>query len=83
MGIIMQDFLNDVPLLEERMGMLLFYRDTRNEEPTDNGACLLDRCGYILDEVRKTHDVHLVMGSSQLPQRVRLFVDHILTSIER
>ena len=76
----MQDFLNDVPLLvevarqksfskaadklgigvstlsrrikllEKRMGVLLFYRDTRNVEPTDSGAYLLDRCGFILEE---------------------------------
>lgn len=101
MGIIVQDFLNDVPLLvevakqksftkaaetlgigvstlsrrikllEERMGVLLFYRDTRNVEPTDNGAYLLDRCGFVHDEVRKAYDA--VVGNMQKPSgRIRI-----------
>jgi DNA-binding transcriptional LysR family regulator len=86
MGIIMQNFLNDVPLLvevarqksftkaseilgigastlsrrikqlEERMGVLLFYRDTRNVEPTDSGMYLLDRCAFILEEVQNAYE---------------------------
>ncbi len=45
-----------IKLLEERMGVLLFYRDTRNVEPTDNGALLLERCEFILEEARKAYD---------------------------
>ena len=86
MGIIMQDFLNDIPLLvevarqrsfskaaeklgigvstlsrrikllEKKMGVLLFYRDTRNVEPTDNGVYLLDRCSFVLEEVQRSYD---------------------------
>ncbi|ACS81602.1 transcriptional regulator, LysR family [Maridesulfovibrio salexigens DSM 2638] len=86
MGIIMQDFLNDIPLLvevarqksftkaaeklnigastlsrrikqlEERMGAVLFYRDTRNVELTDNGQILLDRCEFILGETQRTYE---------------------------
>ncbi len=85
-GTIMQDFLNDIPLLvevarqksftkaaeklnigtstlsrrikqlEERMGAVLFYRDTRNVELTDNGQILLDRCEFILEESQRTYD---------------------------
>ncbi|MFW5497790.1 MULTISPECIES: LysR family transcriptional regulator [unclassified Maridesulfovibrio] len=42
--------------LEERMGAVLFYRDTRNVELTDNGQMLLDRCEFILGETRRTFD---------------------------
>lgn len=102
----MQDFLNDVPLLvevarqksftkaaetlgiststlsrrikllEERMGVQLFYRDTRNVEPTDNGAYLLDQCGFVLDEARKAYDsvVHNMQKPSGL-LRVCMFRD--------
>lgn len=86
MGIIMNDFLNDIPLLvevarqksftraadilgigastlsrrirllEEKMGVLLFYRDTRNVELTPNGSFLLDRCEFILSESRAAYD---------------------------
>ncbi|WP_147822408.1 LysR family transcriptional regulator [Salidesulfovibrio onnuriiensis] len=45
-----------IKLLEARMGVLLFYRDTRNVEPTDTGAYLLERCGFILEEVQKAYD---------------------------
>jgi DNA-binding transcriptional LysR family regulator len=102
----MQEFLNDVPLLvevarqksftraaetlgmgvstlsrrikllEERMGVLLFYRDTRNVEPTDNGAYLLERCGFILEEVQKTYDA--VVLNMQKPSgliRICMFRD--------
>ncbi|MGE4552721.1 MAG: LysR family transcriptional regulator [Desulfovibrionaceae bacterium] len=65
-----------IKLLEERMGVLLFYRDTRNVEPTDHGAYLLDRCGFILDEVQKAHDA--VVGNMQSPSgliRVSMFRD--------
>lgn len=68
--------------LEERMGVLLLYRDTRNVELTDTGAYLLDRCGFILDEVRKTYDA--VVGNMQNPSgliRICMFqdlYDHLL-----
>lgn len=42
--------------LEERMGAVLFYRDTRNVELTDNGQLLLDRCEFILGETQRTYD---------------------------
>ncbi len=42
--------------LEERMGAVLFYRDTRNVELTDNGQILLDRCEFILEETQRTYD---------------------------
>lgn len=42
--------------LEQRMGVLLLYRDTRNVELTASGAFLLDRCEFILTEARKAHD---------------------------
>jgi DNA-binding transcriptional LysR family regulator len=105
-GIMVQEFLNDVPLLvevarqksftkaadalgigvstlsrrikllEERMGVLLFYRDTRNVELTDNGAYLLDRCGFILEETQKAYDS--VVMNMQKPSgliRVCMFRD--------
>lgn len=86
MGIIMQEFLNDLPLLvevarqksftkaadaleigastlsrrirqlEERMGVPLFYRDTRNVELTEHGARLVERCEFIVEEARKAQD---------------------------
>jgi len=45
-----------IKLLEERMGVLLFYRDTRNVELTDNGSFLLERCEFILKEAQKAYD---------------------------
>ena len=65
-----------IKLLEERMGVLLFYRDTRNVELTDNGTYLLDRCGFILEEAQKAHDA--VVGNMQKPSgliRVCMFQD--------
>lgn len=65
-----------IKLLEERMGVLLFYRDTRNVEPTDNGAYLLDRCGFVLDEVHNAYDS--VMMNMQKPSgliRICMFLD--------
>ncbi|WP_338669815.1 LysR family transcriptional regulator [Pseudodesulfovibrio methanolicus] len=65
-----------IKLLEERMGVLLFYRDTRNVEPTDNGAYLLDRCGFALDEVHNAYDA--VMMNMQKPSgliRICMFLD--------
>lgn len=65
-----------IRLLEERLGALLFYRDTRNVELTDMGAYLLDRCEFILNEVRETHDS--VVRNMQEPSgliRVCMFRD--------
>jgi len=65
-----------IKLLEERMGALLFYRDTRNVELTDNGAYLLDRCGFVLDEARKAYDS--VVMNMQKPSgliRISMFLD--------
>ncbi len=86
MSIMIQEFLNDIPLLvevarqksfskaaetlgigastlsrrikqlEKKMGALLFYRDTRNVELTDNGTFLLEHCEFILGEAQKTYD---------------------------
>ena len=86
MGIIMQEFLTDLPLLaavsrqksfskaaeilgmsastlsrrikllEKRMGVLLFYRDTRNVKLTDTGSLLIQRCEFILSETQKAYD---------------------------
>jgi DNA-binding transcriptional LysR family regulator len=76
LGIGVSTLSRRIKLLEERMGVLLFYRDTRNVEPTDNGAYLLDRCGYILDEVEKTYES--VVGNMQNPSgliRICMFQD--------
>lgn len=65
-----------IKLLEERMGVLLFYRDTRNVEPTDAGAYLLERCEFILEEVQKTYEA--VVGNMQKPSgliRICMFRD--------
>ncbi len=56
LGIGVSTLSRRIKLLEERMGVLFFYRDTRNVEPTDNGAYLLDRCEFILEEVQKAYD---------------------------
>jgi DNA-binding transcriptional LysR family regulator len=76
LGIGVSTLSRRIKLLEERMGVLLFYRDTRNVEPTDNGAYMLDRCGYILDEVQKTYES--VVGNMQNPSgliRICMFQD--------
>jgi DNA-binding transcriptional LysR family regulator len=76
LGIGVSTLSRRIKLLEARMGVLLFYRDTRNVEPTDNGAYLLDRCGYILDEVQKTYES--VVGNMQNPSgliRICMFQD--------
>jgi len=106
MSIIMQNFLNDIPLLvevakeksftkaaenlgigtstlsrrikllEQRLGALLFYRDTRNIELTDNGLLLLERCEFILDEAQRTYDS--VVNNMQTPSgliRICMFRD--------
>lgn len=65
-----------IKLLEERMGVLLFYRDTRNVEPTDNGEYLLSRCEFVLEEVRKAYDS--VVTNMQKPSgliRICMFRD--------
>ncbi len=106
MGIIVQDFLNDAPLLvevarqksftnaaeilgisastlsrrikslEDRLGVLLFYRDTRNVELTDTGSVLVERCEFILSEAQKAHD--FVVMNMQRPSglvRISMFRD--------
>lgn len=106
MGIIMQEFLADLPLLvavarqksfsnaaellgmsastlsrrikllEERMGVLLFYRDTRNVKLTDPGSVLIERCEFILSEAQKAYD--FVVMNMQKPSglvRVCMFRD--------
>ena len=44
---------------EERMGVPLFYRDTRNVELTEHGARLVERCEFIVEEARKAQDALL------------------------
>lgn len=86
MGIMMQEFFNDIPLLvevakqksftkaaenlgigastlsrrikllEKRMGALLFYRDTRNVDLTDNGMLLVERCEFLLEEAQEAYN---------------------------
>ncbi|MBG0791413.1 MAG: LysR family transcriptional regulator [Desulfovibrionaceae bacterium] len=76
LGIGVSTLSRRIKLLEERMGVLLFYRDTRNVEPTDNGAYLLDRCGYIYDEVQSAYDS--VVMNMQKPSgliRICMFLD--------
>jgi DNA-binding transcriptional LysR family regulator len=76
LGIGVSTLSRRIKLLEERMGVLLFYRDTRNVEPTDNGAYLLDRCGFILDEVQSAYNS--VVMNTQKPSgliRVCMFLD--------
>ena len=45
-----------IRLLEKKMGVLLFYRDTRNVELTPNGSFMLERCEFILEEARRTYE---------------------------
>jgi len=45
-----------IRLLEKKMGVLLFYRDTRNVELTPSGSFMLERCEFILDEAKRTYD---------------------------
>ena len=56
--------------------MLLFYRDTLNVEPTDSGLYLLDRCGFVIEEVQKAYDS--VVLNMQKPSgliRICMFLD--------
>ena len=65
-----------IKLLEERMGVLLFYRDTRNVTPTENGAYLLDRCGFVMEEVQRVYES--VVRNMQKPSgliRICMFRD--------
>jgi DNA-binding transcriptional LysR family regulator len=76
LGISASTLSRRIKLQEERMGVLLFYRDTRNVELTDNGVYLLDRCGFILEEARKAYDA--VVWNMQKPSgliRVCMFQD--------
>lgn len=65
-----------IKLLEGRLGVLLFYRDTRNVELTDTGAALAERCAFLLDEAQKARD--FVVTNMQKPSglvRISLFRD--------
>jgi Transcriptional regulator len=65
-----------IRLLEEKMGVLLFFRDTRNVELTPNGSFLLDRCEFILMETKKTYDS--VVANMREPSgllRICMFAD--------
>jgi len=76
LGIGVSTLSRRIKLLEERMGVLLFYRNTRNVELTDNGAYLLDRCGFALEEAQKAYDS--VVMNMQKPSgliRVSMFLD--------
>ncbi|WP_319466818.1 LysR family transcriptional regulator [uncultured Pseudodesulfovibrio sp.] len=76
LGIGVSTLSRRIKLLEERMGVQLFYRDTRNVELTDNGSYLLDRCGFILEETQKAYDS--VVMNMQKPSgliRVCIFRD--------
>ena len=58
------------------MGVLLFYRDTRNVKLTDTGSILIERCEFILGEAQKAHD--FVVMNMQKPAglvRVCMFRD--------
>ncbi len=57
--------------LEERMGVLFFYRDTRNVELTDAGSFLVERCEFILEEAQKAHD-SIVMNMQKPSGLVRI-----------
>lgn len=76
LGIGVSTLSRRIKLLEKRMGVLLFYRDTRNVELTDSGAYLLDRCGFVLEEVQKAYDS--VVMNMQKPSgliRICMFLD--------
>ena len=45
-----------IRLLEKQMGVLLFYRDTRNVELTPTGMLLFDQCEYILNEATQAYE---------------------------
>ncbi len=76
LGIGVSTLSRRIKSLEKRMGVLLFHRDTRNVELTDNGSFLLERCEFLLDEAQKTYD--LVVKNMQSPSgllRVCMFQD--------
>lgn len=77
LGIGVSTLSRRIKLLEKRMGVLLFYRDTRNVEPTDNGAYLLDRCGFILEEVQQAYD-SVVMNMQKPSGLIRICMFHDL-----
>jgi len=76
LGIGVSTLSRRIKLLEKRMGVLLFYRGTRNVDPSDSGLYLLDRCVFVLEEVQKAHDS--VVMNMQKPSgliRICMFLD--------
>jgi len=65
-----------IKLLEKKMGVLLFYRDTRNVELTPHGAFMLERCEFVLDEAKRTYDsLVLDMREPSGLLRICMYVD--------
>ena len=65
-----------IRLLEKDMGVLLFYRDTRNVELTPTGTLLFERCEYILTETTEAYEsVVLNMREPSGLIRICMFAD--------
>ena len=85
LGIGVSTLSRRIRLLEKRMGVLLFYRDTRNVELTENGAFLLERSEFILKETHRAYDA--VVLNMQKPAgliRICMFLDmydHVMKGI--
>lgn len=57
--------------LEERLGVRLFHRTTRNQRLTDNGALFYERCLRALEEIRGAES-QLETGKHQVSGRLRV-----------